>query len=36
MADYRELWSSLGMDIEKHDLLCTALPELYGGVYLTQ
>ena len=36
MADYRELWTSLNMDLEKHDQLCEVLPELYGGVYLTQ
>lgn len=36
MADYRELWTSLNMDLEKHDQLCAVLPELYGGVYLTQ
>lgn len=36
MADYRELWSNLGMDLEKHDVLCSVLPELYGGVYLSQ
>ena len=31
MADYRELWTSLGMDVEKHDVLCEVLPQLYGG-----
>lgn len=36
MADYRELWERLGMDLEKHDALCAVLPELYGGVYLSQ
>ncbi len=36
MADYRELWKSLDMDLEKHDQLCAVLPELYGGVYLNQ
>lgn len=36
MADYRELWTSLNMNLEKHDQLCAVLPELYGGVYLTQ
>ncbi|MEN6389047.1 MAG: double-cubane-cluster-containing anaerobic reductase [Syntrophomonas sp.] len=36
MADYREMWRSLGMDLETHDLLCEALPEAFGGVYLTQ
>jgi|GEM_PF-4633041 hypothetical protein len=36
MADYREMWESLGMDLEKHDLLCEALPEAFGEVYLSQ
>lgn len=36
MADYRKMWSDLGMDLEKHDLLCQALPEAFGGVYLSQ
>lgn len=36
MADYRELWDRLGMDLEKHDVLCDVLPQLYEGVYLSQ
>lgn len=36
MADYREMWSNLGMDLEKHDLLCEVLPEAFGGIYLSQ
>ncbi len=36
MGDYREMWSSLGMDLETHDLLCEALPDAFGGVYLSQ
>lgn len=36
MGDYRELWRSLDMDLEKHDQLCAVLPEMYGSVYLTQ
>ncbi|WP_425445931.1 double-cubane-cluster-containing anaerobic reductase [Dethiothermospora halolimnae] len=36
MADYRELWESLDMDLEKHDKLCEVLPEFYGDIYLTQ
>ncbi|HHY95444.1 MAG TPA: 2-hydroxyacyl-CoA dehydratase, partial [Firmicutes bacterium] len=35
MPDYRELWSSLGVDLQKHDQLCAALPDLYGRVFLT-
>ncbi|MBS4538172.1 2-hydroxyacyl-CoA dehydratase [Clostridium sp. D2Q-11] len=36
MADYRELWESLDMDLEKHDELCQVLPEFYGDIYMTQ
>lgn len=36
MADYRELWTSLDMDLDKHDQLCAVLPEMYGGIYLGQ
>lgn len=36
MADYRELWDSLDMDLEKHDQLCEVLPEFYGDIYMTQ
>ncbi|HWP97289.1 MAG TPA: double-cubane-cluster-containing anaerobic reductase [Syntrophomonadaceae bacterium] len=36
MADYRQMWTDLGMDLEKHDLLCEALPDAFGGVYLSQ
>jgi benzoyl-CoA reductase/2-hydroxyglutaryl-CoA dehydratase subunit BcrC/BadD/HgdB len=36
LADYRKLWSKLGVDLEKHDQLCAVLPKLYEGTYLTQ
>ncbi len=36
MADYRKLWESLDMDLEKHDQLCAVLPEFYGDIYLSQ
>lgn len=36
MADYRQMWSDLGMDLEKHDLLCEALPGAFSGVFLSQ
>lgn len=36
MADYQQMWSDLGMDLEKHDVLCEVLPEAFGGVYLSQ
>jgi benzoyl-CoA reductase/2-hydroxyglutaryl-CoA dehydratase subunit BcrC/BadD/HgdB len=36
MADYRQMWSDLGMDLKKHDILCEVLPDAFGGVYLSQ
>lgn len=36
MADYKQMWTDLRMDLEKHDLLCEVLPEAFGGVYLSQ
>ncbi|MBE3585223.1 MAG: 2-hydroxyacyl-CoA dehydratase [Thermoanaerobacter sp.] len=36
MTDYRKMWSDLGMDLEKHDLLTSALPLVYEEVYLQQ
>lgn len=36
MADYREMWKSLNMDLETHDLLCEVLPVAYTDVYLSQ
>ena len=36
MPDYREMWKTLDMDVEKHDLLCAALPPAFGDVYLSQ
>ncbi|GFR35722.1 double-cubane-cluster-containing anaerobic reductase [Thermobrachium celere] len=36
MGDYRKLWSDLKMDLEKHDILCSVLPEIYSKVYLSQ
>ena len=36
MADYRHMWADLGMDLEKHDLLCEVLPDAFGGVFLAQ
>lgn len=36
MGDYRKLWESLNMDLEKHDQLCAVLPEMYGSTYLSQ
>ncbi|MCI8476946.1 MAG: 2-hydroxyacyl-CoA dehydratase [Oscillospiraceae bacterium] len=36
MADYHEMWKSLGMDLETHDQLCAVLPGMFGDVYLSQ
>ncbi len=36
MGDYKKMWQDLNMDIEKHDILCAALPEQFGDIYLTQ
>lgn len=36
MADYRQMWNDLGMDLEKHDVLCEVLPQAFGSVYLAQ
>lgn len=36
MADYRQMWIDLNMDVDKHDVLCEALPEAFEGVYLSQ
>ncbi len=36
MADNIELWESLGMDLETHDMLCSVLPQAFGDVFLSQ
>ena len=36
MGDYRDMWKNLGMDLEKHDVLCEALPQAFGDIYLRQ
>lgn len=36
MGDYRELWQSLNIDLQKHDQLCEVLPKVYDEVYLSQ
>lgn len=36
MADYRQMWEDLGMDLDKHDLLCEALPDAFNEVFLSQ
>lgn len=36
MADYHEMWESLGMDVKAHDQLCAVLPTAFGDTYLSQ
>ncbi|WP_455089526.1 double-cubane-cluster-containing anaerobic reductase [Peptoanaerobacter stomatis] len=36
MADNHKMWQELGMDVETHDLLCEALPQAFGDVFLSQ
>ncbi len=36
MADYKEMWKNLDMNLELHDQLCEVLPVAFGDVYLTQ
>ena len=36
MADNRQMWESLGMDLETHDQLCAVLPTAFADVYLSQ
>ena len=36
MADRHPMWKDLGMDIEKHDVLCSVLPGAFGDVFMSQ
>ena len=36
MADRHPMWKELGMDIEKHDVLCSVLPGAFGDVFMSQ
>jgi benzoyl-CoA reductase/2-hydroxyglutaryl-CoA dehydratase subunit BcrC/BadD/HgdB len=35
-ADYRSMWTELGLDLEKHDALLDALGQAYGDTFLKQ
>ena len=35
-TDWHEMWAELGIDLEKHDQLMGALPDIYKDVYLSQ
>jgi benzoyl-CoA reductase/2-hydroxyglutaryl-CoA dehydratase subunit BcrC/BadD/HgdB len=34
--DYRQMWESIGVDLEAHDQLMNVLPPTYGKVYMSQ
>jgi len=34
--DYRDMWQSIGLDLEAHDQLLDGLNQAYGDIYLTQ
>lgn len=35
-VDYHPMWEELGLDLEMHDALLTAIPQMYQSAYLTQ
>ncbi|MCL4459164.1 MAG: 2-hydroxyacyl-CoA dehydratase family protein [Chloroflexi bacterium] len=35
-TDHRQMWTDLGIDLERHDALLNALPSLYEEIYLSQ
>jgi len=35
-TEYRKMWQELGLDLENHDKLLQALPEIYASIYLSQ
>lgn len=35
-TDYRAMWQALGLDLEAHDSLLAAIPQLYKEAYLSQ
>jgi benzoyl-CoA reductase/2-hydroxyglutaryl-CoA dehydratase subunit BcrC/BadD/HgdB len=35
-ADYRPMWTKLGLDLEAHDMLLAAIPQMYSDAYLSQ
>ncbi len=34
--DYRAMWETLGMDVKTHDVLCEALPGMFGSIFMSQ
>ena len=35
-TDNRQMWTELGIDLKKHDMLMNALPPIYKEIYLSQ
>jgi benzoyl-CoA reductase/2-hydroxyglutaryl-CoA dehydratase subunit BcrC/BadD/HgdB len=35
-TDYRTMWTELGLDLDAHDMLLAAIPQLYAAAYLSQ
>lgn len=35
-TDNRQMWAELGIDLEQHDVLMNALPQVYQEIYLSQ
>lgn len=35
-VDYRPMWTELGLDLDAHDMLLAAIPQLYADAYLSQ
>jgi len=35
-VDYRPMWRDLGLDLEAHDMLLAAIPQMYADAYLGQ
>jgi len=33
-SNWRPMWEKLGLDMEKHDMLLGALPDIYKGIYI--
>jgi G3E family GTPase len=36
VVDHRPMWTDLGLDLEAHDMLLAALPQMYQAAFLTQ
>jgi benzoyl-CoA reductase/2-hydroxyglutaryl-CoA dehydratase subunit BcrC/BadD/HgdB len=35
-VDYRPMWTELGLDLDAHDMLLAAIPQMYADAYLSQ